>query len=75
MKKLIIFLVRKRLGVKKGELFQFVNQKSNAVYCFTDTQVRKIFEGEDRRSSVSLNWLLDDECEIITEKDSDLWIK
>lgn len=75
MKKLIIFLVRKRLGLKKNERFQFINQKSNAVYYFTDTEVRKVFLGEDYPSSVSINWLLNEECEIITEEDSDLWIK
>ena len=74
MKKLIIFLIRKKLGLKKRERFQFVNQKSNAVYYFTNTEVRKIFLGEDYPSSVSINWLLSAECEIIVEEDSDLWL-
>ena len=69
MKRLIIFLVRKKLGLKKGEHFRFANQSSpyNSYY-FTDDAVMKHFgrwKGEDVKSSVSLNWLLDDECEIV----------
>ena len=65
MKKLIIFLVRKRLGLKKYERFQFVNQKSDAVYYFTKTNIMKDWRGCVDPSSVSLNWLLNDECEIV----------
>ena len=74
MKRLIIFLVRKKLGLKKGENFRFVNQSSpyNSYY-FTDDAVMKHFgrwKGtDDVKSSVSLNWLLDDECEIIKVED------
>ena len=73
MKRLIIFLVRKKLGLKKGEHFQFANQSSPYnTYYFTDDAVMKHLSwwtGEDRRSSVSLNWLLDDECEIVKVED------
>lgn len=73
MKRLIIFLVRKKLGVKKGEHFRFTNQSSPYnTYYFTDDAVMKHLSwwtGEDRRSSVSLNWLLDDECEIVKVED------
>ena len=65
MKKLIIFLVRKKLGLKKYEQFQFANQKSNAVYYFTDDQVVKVWRSDAGPSSVSLNYLLSDECEIV----------
>ena len=74
MKRLIIFLVRKKLGLKKGEHFRFVNQSSpyNSYY-FTGDGVMKHFgrwKGtDDVRSSVSLNWLLDDECEIVKVED------
>lgn len=69
MKKLIIFLIRKRLGLKERELFQFSNQKSSAVYYFYRDAVYKVY-GLDvdsspsavKKSSVSLNWLLSDEC-------------
>ena len=73
MKRLIIFLVRKKLGLKKGEHFRFANQSSPYdTYYFTDDAVMKHLSwwtGEDRRSSVSLNWLLDDECEIVKVED------
>ena len=68
-KRLIIFLVRKRLDLKKYEAFRFSNQKSKTeFYYFSDTEVRKIggmyFEAGSEPSSVSLNWLLDDNCQI-----------
>lgn len=69
MKRLIIFLVRKRLGLKKGEHFQFTNQASPYnYYYFTDDAVMKhtLHFGE-YKSGVSLNWLLDDKCEITKE--------
>ena len=74
MKHLIIFLVRKKLGLKKGEHFRFVNQSSPYnTYYFTDDAVMKHFShgkgSDDVKSSVSLNWLLDDECEIVKAED------
>ena len=73
MKRLIIFLVRKKLGLKKGEHFRFTNQSSPYnTYYFTEDAVMKHLSwwtGEDRRSNVSLNWLLDDECEIMKVED------
>lgn len=69
MNKLIIFLIRKKLGLKKGQKFRFNNQKSaHNVYYFTEDRLMKHeFRGdhfENHESSVSLNWLLDDNCEI-----------
>ena len=64
MKKLVIFLIRKRLGLGICEEFQFVNQKSDAVYWFTKEKILKCLNGHVCPSSVSLNWLLDDECTI-----------
>lgn len=63
-KRIIVFLIRKRLGLKRREQFRFINQKSNAVYYFTSTQVMKADRSGTRESSVSLNWLLSDECAI-----------
>ena len=71
-RKIILFLVRKRLGVDKYVLFRFPDQLStNAVYFFNDDGLRKTWlsKGEDIlehsvRSNVSLNWLLDDNCKI-----------
>lgn len=40
--KLIIFLICKRLGLKKFQLFQFCNQKDkNEYYYFSDTRLMK----------------------------------
>ena len=74
MKHLIIFLVRKKLGLKKGEHFRFVNQSSPYnTYYFTDDAVIKHFGrwkgSDDVKSSVSLNWLLNDECKIVKVED------
>ena len=73
MKRLIIFLIRKRLGLKKYERFQFANQNSkDDYYLFTGTNLIKLINGRygpeayvTVRSGVSLNWLLDDHCEVI----------
>lgn len=64
LKKFIVYLIRKRLGLKTYEVFQFVGQKSDAVYYFTDDAVMKIWFGVTEKSGVSLNWLLDEECNI-----------
>lgn len=72
IRKIILFLVRKRLGVDKYVLFRFSEQLStNAVYFFNDDGLRKTWlsKGEDIlersiRSNVSLNWILDDNCKI-----------
>jgi hypothetical protein len=64
MRRFVIFLVRHKLGLKKYEKFQFVNQKTPAVYYFTESAVMKDTCGWICKSGVSLNWLLDDNCEI-----------
>lgn len=69
LRRLIIFLIRKKLGLKKGQMFRFTNQKSTTdLYCFTDKEVMKYVNCcdhyEKRPSSVSLNWLLSDYCMI-----------
>lgn len=70
IKRLILFLVRKRLGLKKNEYFRFDNQKSNTTYYFTSTEIWKIDHDNFtvELSGVSLNWLLDDGCKIIKEE-------
>lgn len=67
MKKLIVFLICKRLKLKTYEAFRFTNQRSQTdYYYFTETGVMKcaspIFAPEPSR--VSLNWLLHDDCEV-----------
>ncbi len=64
MKKLIIFLIRKRLHLKKFQRFKFKNQKQKGEYYFNSEQLVKVIKGQKEISSVSLNWILDDECEI-----------
>ena len=64
MKRLVIFLVRKRLGLKRFEEFQFVGQKTDAVYYFTRDEILKNDGLKTAPSSVSLNWLLNDKCAI-----------
>ena len=65
MKRIIIFLIRKKLKLKKHVYFQFTNQKSQTDrYYFTSTDLMKIENGMLVKAGVSLNWLLDDECEI-----------
>lgn len=64
MRRVVIFLIRKKLGLKKYEIFRFTNQKSNAIYYFTTTNIMKSCNGYTEPSGVSVNWLLDDECEI-----------
>ena len=62
MNKLIIFLIRKKLGLKKGECFQFDNQKSTDIYWFTNEALMKDEKGVVQKSNTSMNWLLDKEC-------------
>lgn len=64
VKRLIFFLIRKRMGLSTYEPFQFTNQKSNAIYFFTKDAVMKDWCGNVEESGVSVNWLLNDECQI-----------
>lgn len=67
MRRFVIFLVRKKLGVKKYERFHFVGQKEKASYYFTEYGIMKDSNGRTFVSGVSMNWLLDDACEIVVE--------
>ena len=73
LRRLVIFLIRLKLKLKVREPFRFVGQKTNAVYYFTNDAVVKAWRGTVEKSSVSLNWLLDDECVITKcfEKETD----
>lgn len=64
-KRLVMYILRKKLGLRKDQRFQFDGQKSDAVYYISDTCVMKHFHGRTTLSNVSINWLLDDECKII----------
>ena len=64
MRKIVMFLIRKKLGLKKYEKFRFVGQKTDAVYYFTESNLMKYWRNQTMLSGVSVNWLLDDDCEI-----------
>ena len=68
MKRLIVYLIRKRLGLKKFEYFRFTNQKSKSVYWIANTQILKMEAVGSSQvitlSNVSLNWLLDNNCRV-----------
>ena len=68
MKKLIIFLIRMKLGLKKYEQFRFENQNqfNEDIYYFSEDKLIKIVKGSFYKNSrVSLNWLLDSECRVV----------
>lgn len=64
MRKIVIFLIRKKLGLRKYEKFRFVGQKTDAIYYFTEDNVMKIWRNQTMLSGVSVNWLLDNDCKI-----------
>jgi hypothetical protein len=70
MTRLILFLVRVKLGVRRDEKFKFANQKAECYYEITHDGIWKIWNCEGgvckRESRVSLNWLLDQECKVET---------
>ena len=73
MKKLILFLLRVKFGLKENEPFQFTNQKNSFDYYFwtSDGLKKKIIRRNyisERKANVSLNWLLDPECKIVKLK-------
>ena len=74
IRQLVLFLVRKKLGLKKYEEFRFANQKSDSDFYFIDEDgVWKCRPQNDksrsyRLSGVSLNYLLSGECEVVKVK-------
>jgi hypothetical protein len=68
MTRLILFLIQCKLGLKPYERFRFTNQKSNAIYYFSNTRLWKDSNHISYRlveeSGVSLNWLLNPDCKI-----------
>ena len=66
MRRLIIFLIRKYLGLKKFQAFRFGNQNSDVnYYYFTESHLMK-YSSELHRSvaaNVSLNYLLSNYCQ------------
>lgn len=65
MKRIIWFLIRIKLGVKKYQQFIFTNQLSeNTSYMISSDKIFKVQGNRLKHSDVSINWLLSDECEI-----------
>lgn len=67
--RLVIFLIRKKLGLKKYESFKFNNQKKQSdYYYFTEDNLMKfdLMKGFID-SNVSLNYLLSSDCKIKIE--------
>ena len=68
MRRFILFLIRRRLGLRYGECFKFSNQKTSNVYSIDKYCVWRssVSDGELSigPSNVSINWLLDPSCKI-----------
>lgn len=71
LNRLILFLIRQKLHLKKWVGFRFVGQKSKQnFYFFDDCRICKVVrdshhhEENIKNSNVSLNYLLSDECKI-----------
>lgn len=77
--KLVMFLIRRRLGLKKYEGFQFSTQKSKQDWYFFGAYgvLWKMdhSSGSEKmvESSASLNWLLSDECKKSIRKNGMWW--
>lgn len=74
LNKLILFLIRRKLNLRKFQLFYFNNQvNKNDRYFFNDYRIVKItFHMEYGRitqnSNLSLNFLLSKECETLIRR-------
>ena len=62
--RIIVLLLRLKLGVRTYEPFTFTNQKTSSVYWFSPTEIMKSEKGVIRQSNVRLNWLLSKDCKI-----------
>ena len=74
MNRLVLWLIKRRLGLRWLERFRFTNQKTSDVYWFEKCGLYKIEykttpSGKVQPvciglSGVSLNWLIDKDCKI-----------
>lgn len=74
IKRLVIFLIRKKLGVKKWDAFYFPNQRNkHDRYYFNDTCLMKYSSTAKTlyKSSVSMNHLLSKECDVVVDNEFD----
>ena len=75
MKKRILKLIMKKLGVKDQEHFQFVDQREEFIEYFFTLEALMRFNPETneiKESRITLNYLLSDDCKIIRVRE---WVK
>lgn len=75
MKKRILKLIMKKLGVKDQEHFQFADQREEFVEYFFTNEAMMRFNPETneiKESRITLNYLLSDDCKIIRTRE---WVK
>ena len=75
MKKRILKLIMKKLGVKDQEHFQFADQREEFVEYFFTLEALMRFNPETneiKESRITLNYLLSDDCKIIRVRE---WVK
>lgn len=75
MKKRILKLIMKKLGVKDHEHFQFADQREEFVEYFFTNEAMMRFNPETneiKESRITLNYLLSDNCKIIRTRE---WVK
>lgn len=70
MNRIILFFIRLKLRLKKGECFRFANQKNkNNYYYINSDGIFKViplkYNEIVRPANVSLTWLLSWKCEIV----------
>lgn len=69
LNKLILFLIRRKLNLKKFQQFYFSNQAIKIEkYYFDNYGIMKISVCGLVRSNLSLNFLLSDECRILIRR-------
>lgn len=69
-RRIVLFLIRLKLGVRIHERFRFTNQKNPDIYFFTKRHLKKAVPYAENkywytRSDVGINWLLDENCKVI----------
>ena len=68
MKKRILKLIMKKLGVKDHEHFQFADQREEFIEYFFTLEALMRFNPETneiKESRITLNYLLSDDCKIV----------
>ena len=58
IRRLIIFLIRRRLGVRRYRLFKFDGQLDDSWYYFTRTHLMKTTDDVTRPSNLSLMYVM-----------------